>query len=57
MPLTPLDKEKFALSQDIKERYREPFVEAWSNWGSPVGLGLFFVFLAMAVDLVRLAFK
>jgi hypothetical protein len=55
--LTALDKEKFEVGQDIKEHHREPFVEAWSNWGSPVGLGLFFVFLAVAVDLVRLAFK
>ena len=45
------------MSQQIRERYPEPFVEAWSNWGSPVGLGLFLVFLAVAVDLVRLAFK
>ena len=29
----------------------------WSGWGSPVGLGLFLVLVALAVDLVRLAFK
>lgn len=29
----------------------------WSSWDSPVGLGLFFVLIATAVDLVRLAFK
>ena len=45
------------MTQDIKDRYRDPFVEGWSNWGSPVGLGLFFVLIAVAVDLVHLAFK
>jgi hypothetical protein len=54
--LTPLDKE-IKVSQEVKERYRDPFVEGWSNWGSPVGLGLFFVLIAVAVDLVRIAFK
>jgi hypothetical protein len=29
----------------------------WSSWDSPVGLGLFFVLVAVAVDLARLAFK
>lgn len=29
----------------------------WSSWDSPVGLGLFFVLVAVAVDLFRLAFK
>jgi hypothetical protein len=45
------------VSQDRKERYADPFTEGWSNWGSPVGLGLFFVLIAVAVDLVRFAFK
>ncbi|HEX9363648.1 MAG TPA: hypothetical protein VGA47_07685 [Candidatus Dormibacteraeota bacterium] len=45
------------MSEQIKERFSDPFVEGWSNWGSPVGLGLFFVLIAVAVDLVRLAFK
>ena len=31
--------------------------QTWSSWDSPVGLGLFFVLMATAVDLVRLAFK
>jgi hypothetical protein len=29
----------------------------WSAWSSPVGLGLFFVLVAAAVEIVRLAFK
>jgi hypothetical protein len=45
------------MSSESKDRYPDPFVERWSNWGSPVGLGLFFVLIAVAVDLVRLAFK
>ena len=45
------------------ERHREqhqemdPVVGAWHGWASPVGLGLFFVLVAVAIDLVRLAFK
>lgn len=31
--------------------------ESWASWGLPVGLGLFFVLIATAVELVRLAFK
>ncbi len=31
--------------------------ERWHGWASPVGLGLFFVLIAIAVDLIRLAFK
>jgi len=31
--------------------------ERWSAWGSPVGLGLFFVLIAIAVEIVRVAFK
>jgi hypothetical protein len=29
----------------------------WYGWGSPVGLGLFFVLVATAAALVRLAFR
>jgi hypothetical protein len=35
----------------------DQFVGAWYGWASPIGLGLFFVLLAVAVDLVRVAFK
>ena len=35
----------------------EPVVGAWYGWASPSGLGLFFVLLAIAIDLVRFAFK
>jgi hypothetical protein len=52
-----LDKGEIEVSEQIKDRYPDPFIEGWSNWGSPVGLGLFFVLVAVAVDLVRLAFK
>jgi hypothetical protein len=45
------------MREQIEERFSDPFVEGWSNWGSPVGLGLFFVLVAAAVDLVRLAFR
>lgn len=45
------------MSEEIKERYSDPFIEGWSNWGSPVGLGLFFVLIAVAVDLVHIAFR
>jgi hypothetical protein len=30
---------------------------SWLSWASPVGLGLFFVLVAIAVDLIRFAFK
>jgi hypothetical protein len=45
------------MNAEIKENYEDPFTVRWSAWGSPVGLGLFFVLIAAAVDLVRLAFK
>jgi len=32
-------------------------VGAWYGWASPIGLGLFFVLLAVVIDLVRFAFK
>jgi hypothetical protein len=35
----------------------DPVVGAWHGWASPVGLGLFFVLVALAADLGRLAFK
>jgi len=31
--------------------------QQWSAWSSPVGLGLFFVLVAIAVEVVRFAFK
>ena len=31
--------------------------QRWSAWSSPVGLGLFFVLVAIAVDVARIAFK
>jgi hypothetical protein len=44
----------------MSPEHRDPdpfFFEGWSHWGSPVGLGLFFVLIAVAVDLIRFAFK
>ena len=35
----------------------DPVVRARYGWASPVGLGLFFVLLAVAFDLVRFAIK
>lgn len=31
--------------------------QRWSAWSSPVGLGLFFVLIAVAVDIARIAFR
>lgn len=31
--------------------------EEWHGWASPVGLGLFFVLIAFAFDLVRFALR
>ena len=45
------------MQAEIKETYEDPFAVRWSAWSSPVGLGLFFVLIAVAVDLARLAFK
>ena len=45
--LTPL--EKGAILEMDEQR--------WSAWSSPVGLGLFFVLIAVAVEIVRFAFK
>ena len=42
---------------ESKDRYQWGLTQRWSSWDSPVGLGLFFVLIAAAVDLVRLAFK
>jgi hypothetical protein len=44
----------------MTERDREamdPVVGAWHGWASPVGLGLFFVLVAAAFDLVHLALR
>ena len=35
----------------------DPFNGAWHGWASPIGLGLFFVLLALAFDLVRFGLK
>jgi hypothetical protein len=40
-----------------RNQQMDPVVGAWHGWGSPVGLGMFFVLIAVAVDLVRLALK
>jgi len=47
------------MSEHEHNRHPEmdPVVGDWHGWASPVGLGLFFVLIATAVDLVRLAFK
>jgi hypothetical protein len=43
---------------DVKEgEGMDPVIGAWHGWGSPVGLGLFFVLVAANADLVRLAFR
>ncbi len=43
--------------QQRRQDYMDPTIGAWHGWASPVGLGLFFVLVAVAVDLVRFAFK
>jgi hypothetical protein len=40
-----------------RSQHMDPMVGAWHGWGSPVGLGMFFVLMAVAFDLVRLALK
>jgi len=42
---------------DVKDRFAWSANQRWSSWESPVGLGLFFVLLAAAVELGRLAFR
>jgi hypothetical protein len=42
---------------EARNQQMDPVVGAWHGWGSPVGLGMFFVLIAVAVDLVRLALK
>lgn len=42
---------------DRHERAAWSPTQRWSSWDSPVGLGLFFVLVAAAVDLARIAFK
>jgi len=41
---------------DRSERM-DPVIGAWHGWGSPIGLGMFFVLVAVAFDLVRLALR
>jgi hypothetical protein len=43
--------------RDTRNQSMDPVVGAWHGWGSPVGLGMFFVLVAVAVDLARLALK
>ena len=43
--------------REERSQLMDPAIGAWHGWGSPVGLGMFFVLIALAVDLVRLAFK
>jgi hypothetical protein len=40
-----------------RSQHMDPFVGAWHGWGSPVGLGMFFVLVAVAFDVVRLALR
>ncbi|MGH7762742.1 MAG: hypothetical protein ACREOY_15205 [Candidatus Dormibacteraceae bacterium] len=44
------------MSQEQNDRYAWGHM-SWASWGSPIGLGLFFVLGAIAVDIVRFAFK
>ena len=43
--------------REKSSQYIDPVMSAWHGWGSPVGLGMFFVLIAVAVDLIRFAFK
>jgi hypothetical protein len=54
-----IDKEGIHMSEHRHDPNGEmdPVVGAWHGWASPIGLGLFFVLLAVAFDLVRFAFK
>jgi len=47
------------MSEQHQQRndYMDPTIGAWHGWGSPVGLGLFFVLGAVAFELVRLALR
>jgi hypothetical protein len=40
-----------------RQDYMDPTIGAWHGWGSPVGLGMFFLLVAVAFDVVRLALK
>jgi hypothetical protein len=40
-----------------RSQHMDPVVGAWHGWGSPVGLGMFFVLSAVALDLVRMALR
>jgi hypothetical protein len=57
IPLTPLDKEIPMSEPERRRDYMDPTIGAWHGWGSPVGLGMFFVLVAVAFDVVRLALK
>ena len=46
MPNGVREKENFAMEE-----------QRWSAWSSPVGLGLFFVLIAVAIEIVRFAFR
>lgn len=43
------------VNEDKGMKYAEMYSK-WYSWGSPVGLGLFFVLLAVAVLIVRYIF-
>jgi hypothetical protein len=43
--------------QQRRNDYMDPTIGAWHGWGSPVGLGLFFVLVATAFDLVRMGLR
>jgi len=42
---------------DGRSQQFDPTLGAWHGWGSPIGLGMFFVLIAVTFDLVRLALK
>jgi hypothetical protein len=44
----------------LSHEHRDQYMwgqESWASWGSPVGLGIFFVLGAIAFDLVRIVLK
>ena len=54
-------------AKDLQDRYMEKYLEnwplnwrawgSWFSWGSPVGLGLFFVETAVAIAILVFAFR
>jgi hypothetical protein len=40
-----------------RSQQMDPVIGAWHGWGSPVGLGMFFLLVAAAFDLVKLALR